>query len=138
MARASQPLRRKLMATMLLTTRDESLEQVATLARIVSANSTAAVAFRDEQDAQEVLRTLRTEPAIVSAALYDESGKMLAAYAAAGTSRELYPQRLGPDGYRFSGNKIRLRINLAAAQEAKLTISSKLLRPAQIVEPGQD
>ena len=36
------------------------------------------------------------------------------------------------------GNKIRLRVNLAAAQEAKLTISSKLLRPAQIVEPGQD
>jgi hypothetical protein len=35
-------------------------------------------------------------------------------------------------------NKIRLRVNLAAAQEAKLTISSKLLRPAHIVEPGQD
>jgi hypothetical protein len=36
------------------------------------------------------------------------------------------------------GNKIRLRVNLAAAQQAKLTISSKLLRPAQIVAPGQD
>jgi hypothetical protein len=36
------------------------------------------------------------------------------------------------------GNKIRLRVNLTAAQEAKLTISSKLLRPAQIVESGHD
>jgi len=36
------------------------------------------------------------------------------------------------------GNKIRLRINLTAAQEANLTISSKLLRPAQILESGQD
>jgi hypothetical protein len=36
------------------------------------------------------------------------------------------------------GNKIRLRVNLAAAQDAKLAISSKLLRPAQIVAPGQD
>jgi hypothetical protein len=36
------------------------------------------------------------------------------------------------------GNKIRLRVNLAAAQQANLTISSKLLRPAQIVAPGQD
>lgn len=36
------------------------------------------------------------------------------------------------------GNRIRLRVNLAAAQEAKLTISSKLLRPAQIVESRQD
>lgn len=31
------------------------------------------------------------------------------------------------------GNKIRLRVNLAAAQAASLEISSKLLRPAQIV-----
>ena len=44
------------------------LQQVATLARIVSANSTAALAFRDEQDAQEVLGTLRTEPSVTAAA----------------------------------------------------------------------
>ena len=36
------------------------------------------------------------------------------------------------------GNKIRLRVNLAAAQDEELTISSKLLRPAQIVAPGAD
>ena len=53
----------------LVTSRDESLEQIATLARIVSANSTAALAFSDEHDAQEVLGTLRTEPGIVAAAL---------------------------------------------------------------------
>ena len=35
-------------------------------------------------------------------------------------------------------HKIRLHVNLAAAQQAKLTISSKLLRPAQIVAPGED
>lgn len=35
-------------------------------------------------------------------------------------------------------NKIRLRINLEAAKAAQLTISSKLLRPAEIVAPGSD
>jgi hypothetical protein len=35
-------------------------------------------------------------------------------------------------------NKIRLRINLEAAKAANLTISSKLLRPAEIVGPGKD
>ena len=35
-------------------------------------------------------------------------------------------------------NKIRLRINPEAAKAAKLTISSKLLRPAEIVTPGKD
>jgi len=34
-------------------------------------------------------------------------------------------------------NKIRLRVNLAAAKAAGLTLSSKLLRPAQIVGPGE-
>jgi len=33
-------------------------------------------------------------------------------------------------------NRIRLRINLAAARAAKLTISSKLLRPATVINPG--
>lgn len=35
-------------------------------------------------------------------------------------------------------NRIRLRINLDAARSANLTISSKLLRPAQIVSKGED
>jgi len=35
-------------------------------------------------------------------------------------------------------NKIHFRINLAAAKSANLTISSKLLRLAEIVEPGKD
>ena len=35
-------------------------------------------------------------------------------------------------------NKIRLRINLAAAKAANLTISSKLLRPATIINSGAD
>jgi hypothetical protein len=34
-------------------------------------------------------------------------------------------------------NKIRLRVNLQAAKAAGLTLSSKLLRPAQIVGPGE-
>jgi hypothetical protein len=35
-------------------------------------------------------------------------------------------------------NKIRFKINLAAAKAANLTISSKLLRAAKIVGPGED
>ncbi len=34
-------------------------------------------------------------------------------------------------------NRLRLRINVAAARSAGLTISSKLLRPAEIVGPGR-
>jgi signal transduction histidine kinase/ActR/RegA family two-component response regulator len=90
----------------LVTTREETQEQIATLARVVSANSTAALAFRDEQDAQEVLATLRTEPSIVSAALYDDQGRLFASYAAAGAHGDIYPQSLGADGYRFLAGRL--------------------------------
>jgi len=51
------------------------------------------------------------------------------------------------DGFTKSGgmmrfvtekNKTRLRINLEAAKAARLTISSKLLRPAEIITSGKD
>ncbi|HKU16829.1 MAG TPA: ATP-binding protein [Steroidobacteraceae bacterium] len=91
----------------LITSRDESLEQVATLARVVSANSTAALAFRDEQDAQEVLSTLRTEPSIVAAALYDADGRLFAGYTAARVREQgSYPQALQADGYRFNVGRL--------------------------------
>jgi hypothetical protein len=51
------------------------------------------------------------------------------------------------DGFALSGgmirfvaenSKTRLRINVEAAKAAHLTLSSKLLRPAEIVAPGKD
>ena len=90
----------------LVTSRGESLEQVATLARVVSANSTAALAFRDEQDAREVLATLRTEPSIIAAALYDDGGELFATYAAGKGHGEALPKQLGPDGYSFSSGRL--------------------------------
>jgi hypothetical protein len=51
---------------------------------------------------------------------------------------EGFARRGGIVRFLTVGNKIRLRVNLAAAQQAKLTISSKLLRPAEIVESGKD
>ena len=43
----------------------------------------------------------------------------------------------GVIGFVQEDNKIRLRINLQAAKAAGLTLSSKLLRPAQIVKPRE-
>jgi hypothetical protein len=38
----------------------------------------------------------------------------------------------------MEGNKVHFRINPEAAKRANLTISSKVLRLAQIVDPGGD
>ncbi len=49
-----------------------------------------------------------------------------------------FAQRGGMIRFVTEKNKIRLRINLEAAKAASLMISSKLLRPAEIVAPGKD
>jgi hypothetical protein len=49
-----------------------------------------------------------------------------------------FTRRGGMIRFSTEKNKIRLRINLEAAKAARLTISSKLLRPAEIVTPGKD
>ncbi len=51
---------------------------------------------------------------------------------------EGFAARGGMIRFIIEKNKIRLRINLEAAKDADLVISSKLLRPAEIVAPGED
>ena len=51
---------------------------------------------------------------------------------------EGFTKRGGMMRFVTEKNKTRLRINLEAAKAAKLTISSKLLRPAEIIMSGKD
>lgn len=99
MISSDQSIRRRLMRMMMLTcaasiglaaftfiiyeliaSRNEAREQLAALARIVASSSTASLAFRAEDDAHEVLATLRSEPRIIAAALYDDAGEVFATY----------------------------------------------------------
>jgi len=47
-----------------------------------------------------------------------------------------FASRYGIVGFDVQRNRLRLRINVAAADSAKLTISSKLLRQAELVPKG--
>ncbi len=118
MTRPTVPLRRKL-STITLTTcgiallltmllfllgeallsRQQNLQQLKILSAAIASNSTAALAFENPDDAATVLSALRSDPHIVSAALYKTDGSLFATY-----------PRLGPDdvphappapGYRF-------------------------------------
>jgi diguanylate cyclase (GGDEF)-like protein len=54
--------------------------RLSTLADVVEQNSEPALEFDDRRDAGEVLQGLRAETAVVSACLYDASGKLFAQY----------------------------------------------------------
>lgn len=93
----------------LVTYRRGMLEQLSTIARLVANNSTAVLAFDDNQGAEEILAALKAEPHIVAAALYDEEGRIFSAYPERSAAVK-FPAAPPPDGFRFgTGNLIGLQ-----------------------------
>ncbi len=118
-----QPIRRKLMTIILITSgavllvtsaalfayefvtaRQTLIESLATLGRITATNSTAALAFDNREDAAQILSALRSEPHIVAAGIYDGSGSLFATYLSAASAAPL-PPAPARDGYRFEGSR---------------------------------
>jgi signal transduction histidine kinase/uncharacterized membrane protein affecting hemolysin expression len=121
---SNTPIRRKLMLIILLTSvvvmllmrgtfftyeylafREATLRHVSSLGTILAANSTAALAFSNPEDAREILSALKSEPEIVAAALYDQQGQLFARY-----PEKLDPSTLpatpGDAGYHFVRSRL--------------------------------
>ena len=75
-------------------------EKLSTIGKIISANSTAALAFDYHEDAKEILAALKAEPHIVAAAIYDRNGALFVQYSPGGDIPDL-PAKPGEQGYRF-------------------------------------
>ena len=118
------PIRRKLMAIMLLTSglvvlltcaaflgyelltfRSTAVRDLSTVGKIVATNSTAALAFRNPEDAREVLTALRAEPSIVGAILYDADGQVFSVYPDS-LAAAAFPLAPNSDGFRFEGAQL--------------------------------
>lgn len=113
------PIRRKLMTVILLTSgavllltclaffvyefltfRQTTVRHLSTLGKIIAANSTAALAFDDQNDANEILAALQAERHIVAAGLYDEEGNLFSHYPT-DLSVHAFPSTPEREGYRF-------------------------------------
>src|ERR1700712_1589562 len=119
MALPNLPIRRKLMLILLLTSavvtllmlgafftyeyltfRRETVRQLTTLGEIIATNSTAALAFENESDANEILSALKAARHLAAAALYDTNGHIFARYP--GTLPiQSFPAAPVADGYGF-------------------------------------
>ena len=94
-----QPIRRKVALVILLTStivllltatafltyewatfRGAALSNLTTLGRVIADNTTAALRFGNETDVRETIATLRREPDIVSVAVFDARGTVIAFY----------------------------------------------------------
>ena len=86
----------------LISYRQNGLQQLQTLGAAVASNSTAALAFQNVPDAEQVLAALRADPGISAAALYDADGRLFARYPPGSDSRRL-PAAPAESGYRLRG-----------------------------------
>lgn len=118
------PIRRKLITIILLTSlvvmilmcvsfftygfltfRQAMLRQLSTIGEVIAANSTAALAFDNQDDAKEILVALKAERHIVAASLYDKEGKLFSKYPA-DLPPTAFPRAPGKDGYRFEHSSL--------------------------------
>jgi len=116
----NMPVQRKLMAIILVvsgavcllvcatlltydyqTFRFNTRQGLTTLGQIIATNSTAALAFQNQDDAREILTALKAERHIVSAALYDGQGRLFAKYPISRPDSS-FPAHPDVDGYGFA------------------------------------
>jgi len=125
MSASVRPIRRTLMSVMLLTCgavmlissaaffayeyvsfRQLTLRNLEILGKAIAANSTAALAFDNADDAREALSAFKAQPHVLSARLFHNDGRLVASYGNPAGLRS--PQRPGTvDGYRFEAGRLR-------------------------------
>ena len=140
------PIKRKLMLVILLTSsfalllmgsalityelitfRRTLAADMGVLADIVGSNSTAALAFQDRKNAQEILSALSAEAQITAAAIYDENGEIFARFPAAVALEDL-PAQPVDDGHLFTQTHLHLfrPITLEGAQLGTIFLQADL------------
>ncbi len=75
------------------------------IGEIISANSTAALAFENHKDANEMLATVRAEPYIIAAGIYDMKGNLFSQYPLT-LPANTFPVRPGIKGYNFTPSSL--------------------------------
>jgi PAS domain S-box-containing protein len=83
-----------------ITFRQTTINELSTLGKIIAANSTAALAFDNSEEANEILSAVRADQHIVAASLYNADGKLFSYYPDT-VSTEVFPILPEADGYRF-------------------------------------
>ncbi|HEX5458469.1 MAG TPA: response regulator [Steroidobacteraceae bacterium] len=120
----NQPIRRKLMIMLLVTSgavlaltcaafiayqyqtyRAAARYTIQTLGQVIASNSTAAIAFDNPADETDVLAALHAERRITLAAVYDAKGALFAHYPAEAAA-SAFPPHPQLDGFRFDAGML--------------------------------
>jgi len=84
----------------IITFRQMTTKQLSVLGQIVATNSSAALAFDDRINANEILAALKAERHVAEAALYEKNGNLFSHYPTE-SPNDGFPSKPGKEGYRF-------------------------------------
>lgn len=85
--------------------RQTNIRELTTLGQIIANNTTAPLAFDDAEAANEILASLKAEPHIIVACVYDQEGNIFAYYPPE-FSRQLLPKKPEAEGYNFKSSNL--------------------------------
>jgi two-component system, NtrC family, sensor kinase len=98
----------------------DMVRQLSMLADVLGSNTTAALTFDDEHTAAELLGSLRAQPMITAAVLFDKNGSVFASYPAGSAPEDLKePSQLG---YHYIGSSLQITTSIIQNRERIGTI----------------
>ncbi|MDH3256506.1 MAG: PAS domain-containing protein, partial [Nitrospinota bacterium] len=90
----------------LLAFRNTEARELASVAEIIGAHSTAALKFQDSTSGRETLETLSVDPRVISAGLYSQNDRIFASYYRNQKSKVALPPHPRPPGNYFEQGQI--------------------------------
>src|ERR1700690_2774262 len=112
------------------------IQDLNALAGVLGTNSTAALTFKDQKSAAEVLQALAAKPHILGASIYDQDGKPFASYHR-GTSKTPYkPPPVENDASRFTSDRMLIfqTIKLDGEKVGNIFLESDTVEYIQLLE----
>ncbi len=91
----------------MFTFRSSVVNRLGTIAEVIGGNSTGALSFEDQGDAEEVLASLVAVPQIEAAGIYNANRELFASYTASGGALQDEPV-IDEPGAQFSGGRVEL------------------------------
>ena len=99
------------------------VRDLATLADVIGANSTAALAFGDRSAAIDTLSALRAEPRVVLAQIHDKDSRVFATYRRDGKTAPALSLAPPPGGHEFGADHLAVSRPILLAEEMVGSVS---------------
>jgi two-component system, sensor histidine kinase and response regulator len=112
------------------------MQDLNALANVMGTNSTAALAFKDQNSARDVLQALAAKPHILAASIFDRDGKPFAMYAKGAQKDAYFPPAIENETSRFTSDRVLIfqKITLDGEKVGNIFLEGDTVEYQQLLE----